>query len=57
MIELNVHTLPILDLIELWDILTPQEKIIAGKRIQGIQNAPIEFENQLQELRKDLTDG
>ena len=58
MVELNIHNIPIIDLIELWDILTPQERIIAGKRIQG--NAPdatINFDNELQELRKELTDG
>lgn len=58
MVELNVHNIAIIDLIDLFDILTPQEKIIAAKRIQG--NAPdatINFDNELQQLRKELADG
>ena len=58
MIELNVHNLPIIDLIDLFDILTPAEKIIAAKRIMGNpdQDATIEIDNKLQELRSIAND-
>jgi hypothetical protein len=57
MVELNVHNIPLVDLIELWDILTPQERALASKRLQlNPQKATINFDNELQELRKELTE-
>ena len=43
--ELDIDNIPMIDLIDLWDILTEQERILAAKRLQGNNNDDSRREN------------